>query len=56
VSILVPAYDEEVSIVGSVRSLLALQFPEFEVIVVSDGSTDETMARLIDALALAEQP
>jgi cellulose synthase/poly-beta-1,6-N-acetylglucosamine synthase-like glycosyltransferase len=56
VSILVPAFDEEVSIVGSVRSLLALQFPEFEVIVVSDGSTDETMARLIDAFALAEQP
>jgi len=56
VSILVPAYDEEVSIVGSVRSLLALQFPEFEVIVVSDGSTDETMARLVDAFALAEQP
>jgi cellulose synthase/poly-beta-1,6-N-acetylglucosamine synthase-like glycosyltransferase len=52
----VPAYDEEVSIVGSVRSLLALQFPEFEVIVVSDGSTDETMARLIDAFSLAEQP
>ena len=56
VSVLVPAYDEEVSIVGSVRSLLALQFPEFEVIVVSDGSTDQTMQRLIDAFALAEQP
>jgi cellulose synthase/poly-beta-1,6-N-acetylglucosamine synthase-like glycosyltransferase len=56
VSILVPAHNEEVSIVSSVRSLLALQFPEFEVIVVSDGSEDETMQRLIDAFALAEQP
>jgi cellulose synthase/poly-beta-1,6-N-acetylglucosamine synthase-like glycosyltransferase len=56
VSILVPAHNEEVSIVASVRSLLALQFPEFEVIVVSDGSEDETMPRLIDAFALAEQP
>jgi cellulose synthase/poly-beta-1,6-N-acetylglucosamine synthase-like glycosyltransferase len=56
VSILVPAFNEEVSIVGSVRSLLALQFPEFEVIVVSDGSTDETVQRLADAFALAEQP
>jgi cellulose synthase/poly-beta-1,6-N-acetylglucosamine synthase-like glycosyltransferase len=56
VSILVPAYDEEVSIVGSVRSLLGLQFPEFEVIVVSDGSTDHTMDRLVDAFALVEQP
>ena len=56
VSILVPAHNEEVSIVSSVRSLLALQFPEFEVIVVSDGSEDETMQRLVDAFALAEQP
>jgi len=56
VSILVPAYNEEVSIVASVRSLLALQFPEFEVIVVSDGSTDDTLGQLYDAFALAEQP
>jgi cellulose synthase/poly-beta-1,6-N-acetylglucosamine synthase-like glycosyltransferase len=56
VSILVPAYDEEVSIVDSVSAVLALQFPEFEVIVVSDGSTDETVPRLIEAFALAEQP
>ena len=56
VSILVPAHNEEVSIVGSVQSLLALQFPEFEIVVVSDGSEDETMTRLIEAFALAEQP
>jgi cellulose synthase/poly-beta-1,6-N-acetylglucosamine synthase-like glycosyltransferase len=56
VSILVPAYNEEVSIVGSIRSLLALQFPEFEVIVVSDGSEDDTVGRLVEAFALAEQP
>ena len=56
VTILVPAYNEEVSIVGSVRSLLALQFPEFEVVVVSDGSSDQTMERLVDAFALVEQP
>ena len=41
VSILVPAHNEEVSIVGSVQSLLNLQFPEFEIVVVSDGSEDE---------------
>jgi cellulose synthase/poly-beta-1,6-N-acetylglucosamine synthase-like glycosyltransferase len=56
VSILVPAYDEEVSVVDSVSAVLALQFPEFEVIVISDGSTDETMPRLIEAFALVEQP
>jgi cellulose synthase/poly-beta-1,6-N-acetylglucosamine synthase-like glycosyltransferase len=56
VSILVPAHNEEVSIVGNVQSLLNLQFPEFEIIVVSDGSEDETIERLIGAFALAEQP
>jgi cellulose synthase/poly-beta-1,6-N-acetylglucosamine synthase-like glycosyltransferase len=56
VSILVPAYDEEVSVVDSVSAVLALQFPEFEVIVISDGSTDATMPRLIEAFALVEQP
>jgi cellulose synthase/poly-beta-1,6-N-acetylglucosamine synthase-like glycosyltransferase len=56
VSILVPAHNEEVHIVDSVRSLLALQFPEFEIVVVSDGSEDETVERLIGAFALAEQP
>ena len=56
VSILVPAHNEEVSIVGSVQSLLNLQFPEFEIVVVSDGSEDETVQRLIEAFALAELP
>jgi len=56
VSILVPAHNEEVHIVDSVRSLLALQFPEFEIVVVSDGSEDGTMDQLIGAFALAELP
>lgn len=56
VSILVPAYNEEKSIVASVHSFLGLRFPEFEVVVVSDGSTDGTIARLIEAFALVEIP
>jgi len=56
VSILVPAYNEEKSIVASVRSFLKLHYPRFEVVVVSDGSTDATLERLIDAFALVEDP
>jgi cellulose synthase/poly-beta-1,6-N-acetylglucosamine synthase-like glycosyltransferase len=53
VSILLPAFNEEAGIVDSVRSLLALRFPELEVIVVNDGSTDSTLRRLAEAFELA---
>ncbi|HXU41877.1 MAG TPA: glycosyltransferase [Burkholderiales bacterium] len=43
VSIVVPAYNEEAIIVTSVRSLLQLDYPELEVIVVNDGSRDATL-------------
>ncbi len=46
VSVIVPAYNEASVISNSIRSLLNLHYPEFEVIVVSDGSTDETIADL----------
>jgi cellulose synthase/poly-beta-1,6-N-acetylglucosamine synthase-like glycosyltransferase len=46
ISILVPAHNEERHLVDSVQSLLALDYPELEVIVVNDGSTDDTLGRL----------
>ncbi len=48
VSILVPAYNEEVGIVDSINSLLQQNYPSFEVIVVNDGSTDNTYQVLCD--------
>ena len=56
VSILVPAHNESVSIVDSLRSLLTLQYPYYEVVLVNDGSTDDTMQRLHDAYDLYEVP
>ena len=52
VSLVVPAYDEAVSIVASVRALLALHYPSFEVIVVDDGSRDATFDRLASTFDL----
>jgi cellulose synthase/poly-beta-1,6-N-acetylglucosamine synthase-like glycosyltransferase len=52
VSVLVPAFNEQAVIVESVRSLLALRYPRHEVVVVSDGSTDGTLATLEQAFAL----
>lgn len=48
VSVIVPAFNEELSIVQSVRAILALEYPEHEVIVVNDGSADRTIQELID--------
>src|SRR5690606_11419402 len=48
VSILVPAYNEEAGILQSVRSLIALNYPQLEVIVINDGSKDETANKLIE--------
>lgn len=56
ITIVVPAYNEEAVIVDCVRGLLDLRYPEFEVIVVDDGSKDRTLERLRDAFGLAESP
>lgn len=47
VSIIVPAHNEEVTILESVESLLQLDYKLYEVIIVDDGSTDDTVAKLI---------
>ena len=52
IAVLAPAYNEEVTIVESVRSLLALEYPSFEVIVINDGSRDATLAIMIEAFGL----
>ena len=56
ISLLVPAYDMEATIVESVRSHLSLQYPEHEVIVINDGSGDRTMAVMRETFDLYEIP
>lgn len=46
VSVIAPAFNEEGMVVPAIRSLLTQAYPEFEVIVVDDGSTDGTLASI----------
>ncbi|MEA2706182.1 MAG: hypothetical protein QOH22_970 [Gemmatimonadaceae bacterium] len=52
ISILAPAFNEESTIESSLRALLALQYPRLEVIVISDGSKDDTVKVLIERFDL----
>ncbi len=52
ISIIAPAYNESLSIIESVTSLLNLKYPDYEVVVVNDGSKDNTLQILIDHFEL----
>ncbi len=52
VSILVPAYNEEVTVVETVRSLLSLDYKLYEIIVMDDGSKDDTTRVLVEAFGM----
>ena len=56
ISIVVPAHNEGKTILDSVRSLLSLRYPRLEVVVVNDGSTDDTLPQLIAAFGLRQTP
>ena len=48
ISVIAPAYNEEKTIIVNVKSLLTLNYPLFEVIIVNDGSKDKTLDLLIE--------
>jgi len=52
VTLLAPAYNEEVTVVTAVRSFLQLEYPTLRVLVINDGSTDRTLERLQEAFEL----
>jgi cellulose synthase/poly-beta-1,6-N-acetylglucosamine synthase-like glycosyltransferase len=56
ISVVAPAYNEGLTIITNVRSLLTLNYPLFEVIIINDGSKDDTLEKLIEEFELEETP
>lgn len=54
ISIIAPAFNESVTIIENVRSLMTLNYPKFEIIIVNDGSTDDTLEKLIREFELEQ--
>lgn len=52
VTVVAPAYNESTTCVVAVHAMLSLEYPTFEVLVVNDGSKDDTLARLTQAFDL----
>jgi cellulose synthase/poly-beta-1,6-N-acetylglucosamine synthase-like glycosyltransferase len=56
ITLIAPAYNEAASCVEATNALLSLIYPEYEVLVVNDGSRDDTLARLVAAFELEPVP
>jgi cellulose synthase/poly-beta-1,6-N-acetylglucosamine synthase-like glycosyltransferase len=56
VTLIVPAYNEGAGIVAAVQAMTALRYPRYEIVVIDDGSTDDTFELLRSQFDLVEVP
>lgn len=56
ITVIVPAYNEALTLGESVRALLQLEYPQFEIVVVNDGSRDGTLQALVEEFSLRPFP
>lgn len=56
VTIIVPAYNEETTITATIRSILHMSYPVLEIVIINDGSKDNTLAELKQSLSLEPFP
>lgn len=52
ITVLVPAHNEEKTIVGTIKSLMMLNYSEYEIIIINDGSQDKTLETLVGAFEM----
>lgn len=56
ISVLAPAYNESLTIVDNIKALLGLYYQSFEIVVINDGSRDNTLEKTIEAFDLEKVP
>ena len=56
ITVIAPAFNESLTIVENIKALLGLYYPSFEIIIVNDGSKDNTLQKTIDAYDLEKVP
>jgi len=56
ITLIAPAYNESATVVDSVKSLLSLNYPEYDIMVVNDGSRDNTLEVMIKAFRMVPSP
>ncbi|MCU0422856.1 MAG: glycosyltransferase family 2 protein [Bacteroidia bacterium] len=54
ISVIAPAFNESLTIIENVHSLLNLNYPKYEVIIVNDGSTDDSLEKMVREFDLVE--
>lgn len=54
ISVIAPAFNEGLTIISNIRSLLTFDYPNYEVIIINDGSTDDTLEKVIDEFSLVK--
>jgi cellulose synthase/poly-beta-1,6-N-acetylglucosamine synthase-like glycosyltransferase len=56
ISVVAPAFNEAKTIIENVKSLMTLNYPVYEIIIINDGSSDDTLELLINEFDLVETP
>ena len=54
ISVIAPAFNEGLTIISNVRSLLTFNYPQYEVIIINDGSTDDTLEKIVNEFSLVK--
>lgn len=56
VTIVAPAYNEEKTVITNIKSLLNLDYPDYKVVIVNDGSKDSTLRLIIENFDMEKVP